>query len=79
MGAVMIKCPDTGHTVATGIELELETFVQLPDVSARTRCSVCGKYHIWRKADAWLDGIESDQGVEAPALSERSVRIDVPA
>jgi hypothetical protein len=75
MGAVMIKCPDTGHTVSTGIELELETFVRLPDVSARTRCSVCGKYHIWRKADAWLDGFASEPDVEASAMSERSVRV----
>ena len=79
MGAVMNKCPDTGHTVATGIELELDTFVRLPDVSASTRCSVCGKYHIWRKADAWLDGIEPDQDVETSAISERGVAVDVPA
>ena len=79
MGAVMIKCPDTGHTVATGIELELETFVRLPDVSARTRCSVCGKYHIWRKVDAWLDGLASESDVEALAMNEHGVSVDVPA
>jgi hypothetical protein len=55
MTAVMIKCPDTGRAVSTGIEIEGDTFVQLPDVSAGMHCSACGGHHVWRKVDAWLD------------------------
>jgi predicted RNA-binding Zn-ribbon protein involved in translation (DUF1610 family) len=79
MGALLIKCPDTGRTVSTGIEIEPETFVQLPDVSARMRCPACGKHHIWRKAQAWLDGFGSERDAKTPAMSERRLRVDVPA
>jgi hypothetical protein len=55
MGVVMIKCPETGRAVSTGIEIEHDSFAMLPDVSAGMQCSACGGYHVWRKADAWLD------------------------
>jgi predicted RNA-binding Zn-ribbon protein involved in translation (DUF1610 family) len=62
MGMVMIKCPISGRVVATGIELEEETFTQLPNVGSGMTCPGCGGHHIWRKADAWLDGA----GAEPP-------------
>jgi hypothetical protein len=55
MGMVMIRCPSSGRTVSTGIELEKQTFIQLPDVSSGMSCSACGGHHIWRKAEAWLN------------------------
>jgi predicted RNA-binding Zn-ribbon protein involved in translation (DUF1610 family) len=55
MGMVMIKCPGTGRAVPTGIELEEETFTNLPNVGSGMTCPACGGHHIWRKAEAWLD------------------------
>ncbi len=60
MGVVMIKCPDTGRSVSTGIEIERVTFIRLPDVEARMSCSACGGEHRWSKRAAWL--AERDDG-----------------
>jgi hypothetical protein len=54
MAMVMIKCPSSGHAVSTGIELEAQTFIRLPDVGSEMRCAACGGRHIWQKGDAWL-------------------------
>jgi hypothetical protein len=54
MSTIMIKCPQTGEAVSTGIEVERETFVALPDSGAEMRCPVCGHDHVWSKAQAWL-------------------------
>ena len=54
MAILMIKCPVTGHAVSTGIDVEVDTFVQLPNVSSEINCPVCGSQHIWQKSDAWL-------------------------
>jgi hypothetical protein len=54
MAMVMIKCPSSGHAVSTGIELEEQTFIELPDVGSGMHCSACGGHHIWQKRDAWL-------------------------
>jgi endogenous inhibitor of DNA gyrase (YacG/DUF329 family) len=55
MGAVMIKCPKSGRAVSTGIEIERDTFDQLPNVSSAMNCPACGSHHVWHKADAWID------------------------
>ena len=54
MAMVMIKCPSSGRAVPTGIELEEQTFIQLPNVGSGMRCPACGGHHIWQKGDAWL-------------------------
>jgi hypothetical protein len=54
MGAVMIRCPRTGHAVPTGIETEPSVFVGLPRVQAMLACPFCGEEHGWTVADAWL-------------------------
>ena len=54
MGMVMIKCPDTGQVVPTGIEIERITFVRLPDIEVRMNCPACGAEHLWSKRVAWL-------------------------
>jgi hypothetical protein len=55
MGAVMIRCPNTGQAVSTEIETEASVFSRLPDVAARMRCPVCGEEHVWSAKEAWLD------------------------
>jgi hypothetical protein len=62
MAIVMIKCPSNGSAVSTGIELEEQTFIQLPNVGSEMRCPACGGHHIWKKGDAWL----SDGSTGAP-------------
>ena len=56
MSLILIKCPDTGRAVSTGIEMDRDTFESLPKVGARTKCSACGGTHTWTKDDAWLSG-----------------------
>lgn len=54
MALVMIKCPQTGGQVSTGIETDVATFERLPDADAQLNCPQCGQVHVWRKADAAL-------------------------
>jgi small ligand-binding sensory domain FIST len=55
MGALMIKCRETGQDLYTGIDLDERTFAYVPDVSMQTACPYCGATHgggrakrIWR-------------------------------
>ncbi len=54
MGAIMIKCPNTGQAIATGIETDPNSFEQIPDVLGRARCPLCGLEHSWWKREAWI-------------------------
>jgi hypothetical protein len=62
MSTIMIKCPQTGQAVSTGIEVECDTFVALPEADAQLHCPACGGEHIWSKARAWLADGSSDGG-----------------
>lgn len=55
MGTVMIRCPNTGCAVSTGIETEPSVFSRLPEVAARLRCPLCNHEHVWTAQDAWLE------------------------
>jgi endogenous inhibitor of DNA gyrase (YacG/DUF329 family) len=54
MSLVLIKCPETGRVVSTGIEMERATFDALPNVGAPMKCPACASTHVWSKKDAWL-------------------------
>lgn len=54
MSSVMIRCPNTGEAVSTGIETEANVFRRLPKVAARMRCPACGEEHDWTVSAAWL-------------------------
>ncbi|HVZ54921.1 MAG TPA: hypothetical protein VG986_23350 [Pseudolabrys sp.] len=54
MSSVMIRCPNTGESVSTGIETEANVFRRLPKVPARMRCPACGEEHDWSVSSAWL-------------------------
>jgi hypothetical protein len=45
MGAVMIKCPNTGRDISTGIETDATSFAHVGDVLAHSRCPLCGLEH----------------------------------
>jgi predicted RNA-binding Zn-ribbon protein involved in translation (DUF1610 family) len=54
MSSVMIRCPNTGRSVSTAIEIEASVFSNLPEVSARMHCPACGQEHVWAVSSAWL-------------------------
>ena len=54
MGTVMIRCPRTGQSISTGIEMEPSVLGHLPLVQAWRRCPVCGEEHAWDASSAWL-------------------------
>jgi hypothetical protein len=56
MGTIMIRCPNTGRAISTGIETDPVTFVHLPDLLSQSKCSLCGAEHVWWTREAWLDG-----------------------
>jgi hypothetical protein len=64
MGAIMIKCPTTGQSIATGIETDPNSFKQIPDVLSRSRCPICGLEHHWWKREAWI--VESREKTAVP-------------
>ena len=54
MGVVMIKCPNTGKDISTGIETDASSFAHVGDVLAHSPCPLCGLEHAWWKREAWL-------------------------
>jgi hypothetical protein len=55
MAKVMIKCPNTGKLVFTGV-LGDKTLLERIQIQQNkmARCSACGKEHTWSKGDAVL-------------------------
>ena len=71
MGMVMVKCPQTGHAIPTGIETDRESFGRSAVFFNRTRCPICHADHSWFAREAWVD--------ERGALAEgRGVAFRVP-
>jgi hypothetical protein len=64
MPTVMIRCPNTGKYISTGIETDPDSFRNFPDVLARARCLLCGVEHTWWKREASLD--ETPTEADAP-------------
>ena len=54
MGTVMIKCPDTGIDIPTGMVADRESFRATPVFFARVRCPLCGSTHEWFAQEAWV-------------------------
>lgn len=55
MGAVMIRCPETGCSVQTGYEADPARFRTMPVFLARSYCPICRTEHEWFAGDAWVD------------------------
>ena len=55
MGMVMVKCPQTGHAIPTGIKTDRESFGRSAVFFSRTRCPLCGADHAWFAREAWVD------------------------
>jgi hypothetical protein len=52
---VMIKCPQTGRAIPTGIKIDRESFGRSPVFFGRTRCPICRTDHAWFAREAWVD------------------------
>ncbi len=54
MGTVMIRCPETGRAISTGIEADEARFNSMPVFFARSYCPFCRVTHQWFARDAWV-------------------------
>jgi hypothetical protein len=54
MGMVMIRCPDTGCAIPTGIKMDRERFRSSAVFFSRTYCRICSTTHEWFAKDAWV-------------------------
>jgi hypothetical protein len=55
MGVVMIKCPQTGRAIPTGIKTDRDSFQRSAVFFSRTRCPICRAEHAWFAREAWVD------------------------
>jgi hypothetical protein len=55
MGMVMVRCPQTGHAIPTGIKTDRESFSRSAVFFSRTRCPFCRADHAWFAREAWVD------------------------
>jgi len=54
MGVVMVKCPETGHHIPTGIITDCKSFDATPVFFARVYCAICRTEHEWFAKEAWV-------------------------
>ena len=59
LGTVMVKCPDTGCDIATGIIADRESFSTTPVFFARVYCPACRIEHEWFAKEAWVCDAEA--------------------
>ncbi len=62
MGAVMIRCPQTGHAISTGHEADPARFREMPVFFAISYCPICRADHQWFAGDAWVREQRVDAG-----------------
>jgi hypothetical protein len=54
MGALMIRCRETGQDLYTGIDMDERTYAHVPNVSMQTACPYCGATHVWWTREAHM-------------------------
>ena len=54
MGIVMVKCPETGRDIPTGIVTDRKSFNVTPVFFARVYCRICRTEHEWFAKEAWV-------------------------
>lgn len=55
MGMIMVKCPQTGRAIPTGIKSDRETFLRSIVFYGNTRCLICQASHSWFAREAWVE------------------------
>lgn len=54
MGTILIKCPQTGSVISTGIKADRKSFLCSAVFFARTHCPICRTNHEWFSREAWV-------------------------
>jgi len=54
MGMVMVKCPQSGRAIPTGIKTDRESFRRSAVFFSRTHCPICCTDHAWFAREAWV-------------------------
>ena len=54
MGMVMVKCPQSGRAIPTGIKIDRESFRRSTVFFSRTHCPICCIDHAWFAREAWV-------------------------
>jgi hypothetical protein len=52
LGMIVIKCPNTGREIPTGLEVDRHAFQGVPVFFSRTYCPICRTNHEWFAKDA---------------------------
>lgn len=55
MGAVILKCPATGHEYASSLEMDELSFVRSLDLKINSRCPKCGAEHVFTLRETRLN------------------------
>jgi hypothetical protein len=66
MGAVMVRCPQTGREIETGMIADRESFHATPVFFARVHCPICRTEHEWFAQEAWV--CDSEPAARARSL-----------
>ncbi len=74
MGIVMVKCPDTGRDISTGIVADRASFNATPVFFARVFCPMCRSEHEWFAKEAWV--CDSDPFAPPPARLDLRQAVD---
>jgi hypothetical protein len=69
MGTVMVRCPETGRDIATGIVTDRESFRSTPVFFARVYCPLCRTQHEWFAQEAWVCEPDPVSGPRQPAAA----------
>ncbi len=64
MGKIMIRCPQTGQTIETGMEMDAARFQRMPVFFSRSYCPHCRIHHEWFAAHAWVADSRHGESVE---------------
>jgi hypothetical protein len=54
MPEVLIRCPQTGKDVPTGIMLDTDAFLNANLHNKEAHCPHCGRQHHWDQSDAYM-------------------------
>lgn len=68
MGVLMIKCPNTGRDIFTGMNVDKASFRSSPVFFSQTFCPICRTDHEWFATDAWVRDGGPAATVQGPAL-----------
>lgn len=76
MGILMIKCPNTGRAISTGMATDRPSFDSTPVFFSRTYCPFCRVNHDWFAKEAWV----CDPALEAATATatDSRMRLDAP-